>query len=518
MILRFPMSHSGLSSTTKNEIYLTDSIFFNPILYREDRDKSTLTPEFLGISDNTLLTYRFAKIEIQYLCDDFGIRTQQSLANDNLPLSVIGYGRLSNTLNCFLDRMANQGNDTESTKSIKDEFCFIKKPGRKCRLVLSSTGRIGTLENVTTVKTFFQLIETPYTGNISFSDNVSWWNMNFLPKRIRMFAFKFYNNILGINTRTSHFAANPTRACTFCSMSNAPPHPDESFIHIFLNCPTIRNWHSNFLTPFFNDLQLTEDQSKKFWFLGLLPRDTNPNPSILTSILLFQYCCWEEKLRKRRPSVTTIFYLFEDIHNNIFDSSSLLRDSAASMAFSSYRPYRARWVPCKKKFRLGESPIIYTFTSLLLINTLLSRFCRHHKMSAAATPTLHEDQVAALAEEAAAAVRAAIEDARRRPAGVTAPPTPASGGFVHTETVLPPATERSKIIRINRQLNSSAEILGDTGGETALSCLENFHSIRDGRTHRSVLCRISRSLLLASDWIPGAAFLVLLRTRFCQKT
>ncbi len=41
------------------------------------------------------------------------------------------------------------------------------------------------------------------------------------------------------------------------------------------------------------------------------------------------------------------------------------------------------------------------------------RLCHRHKMSAAATPTLQEDQVAALAEEAAAAVRAAIEDARR---------------------------------------------------------------------------------------------------------
>jgi hypothetical protein len=208
----------------KNENYLTDCIFYNPFLNREDRDKSTLTPEFLGISYNTFLMYRFAKKEIQELCDDFGIQTRLSLANDNLPLTEIGYGRLSNALNCFFDRTARHRNDTDSAKSINDEFCFIKKPGRKCRLVLC-TGRIGTLENLTTVKTFFQLIETPYTGDNSFSDNVSWWNMNILPNRIRMFAFKFYNNILGINTRTSHFVVNPNRACTFCSMTLAPPPP-----------------------------------------------------------------------------------------------------------------------------------------------------------------------------------------------------------------------------------------------------------------------------------------------------
>jgi hypothetical protein len=99
------------------------------------------------------------------------------------------------------------------------------------------------------------------------------------------------------------------------------------------------------------------------------------------------------------------------------------------------------------------------------------------------TPAIQDDHAAQLAEEAAAAVRAALEDRNRRPGTAN----PASGGFVHTDSNFPPATERSKIIRINRQLNSSAQLLGDASGETALSCLENFHSLKDGRTHRSVL-------------------------------
>jgi hypothetical protein len=126
--------------------------------------------------------------------------------------------------------------------------------------------------------------------------------------------------------------------------------------------------------------------------------------------------------------------------------------------------------PLNKKIRMGNSPLSFIFNSLMLTITIMFRFCHRHKMSAAVTPTLQEDQVAALAEEAAAAVRAAIEDARRRPGGTAAQPTPASGGFVHMDTALPPATERSKIVRINRQLNSAAEILGDAGGETAFSC------------------------------------------------
>jgi hypothetical protein len=105
---------------------------------------------------------------------------------------------------------------------------------------------------------------------------------------------------------------------------------------------------------------------------------------------------------------------------------------------------------------------------------------------AMSTPAIQDDEAARLAEEAAAAVRAAQDDRNRRP-GSGPPAPPATGGVVQTDTALPPATERSKIIRINRQLKSSALILGDAGGETSLSSLENFHSLNDGRTHRSVL-------------------------------
>jgi hypothetical protein len=76
------------------------------------------------------------------------------------------------------------------------------------------------------------------------------------------------------------------------------------------------------------------------------------------------------------------------------------------------------------------------------------------------TPAIQDDEAARLAEEAAAAVRAARDDRNRRP-GSGPPAPPATGGDVQTDTALPPATERSKIIGINRQLKSSALILGD---------------------------------------------------------
>jgi len=141
----------------------------------------------------------------------------------------------------------------------------------------------------------FRLLNIEFIGNNAFSTVVSWWNLNCLPNRVRMFAFKFFNNILGLNTRTSHFAVNPTRNCQLCLLANNDNLPDETFIHLFLNCPTVRAWHNNFIQKYFNNLILTPDERIKFFFLGILPQSNIPNFAVLSTVLLLQYCIWEEK-------------------------------------------------------------------------------------------------------------------------------------------------------------------------------------------------------------------------------
>jgi hypothetical protein len=43
-------------------------------------------------------------------------------------------------------------------------------------------------------------------------------------------------------------------------------------------------------------------------------------------------------------------------------------------------------------------------------------------------------------------------------------PKPATSGFVQTAKCLPSASERSKLIRINRELNNKPTVLGGGGG------------------------------------------------------
>jgi hypothetical protein len=280
----------------KNENYLSSCIFLNPILFRETRDKNHLTPEYLDIPDNPALCYDIAKMEFQEFCDENGPLSFAQLGRSGINLSALGYGRLSNALNCFFDRVGEAEN-TEPCENLIESFVNVKKPGRKCRILLGST-RGNNLDKLTTTTTFFRLIGVDFIGSKQFATNVSWWSHHFLPNRQGMFAFKFYNNILDLNTRTFHFAAAPNRNCFFCSASPHPTNTDEGFLHLFLQCPTVRNWQEQFRIQELGGTILNDTDIRKLWFLGILPNTAGVNEAILTATLLFQYCCWEEKLRK----------------------------------------------------------------------------------------------------------------------------------------------------------------------------------------------------------------------------
>jgi hypothetical protein len=229
----------------KNENYLTSSIFYNPILFRETRDRRPLCPTYLCVNNDIMLTYKLATCQLQDLCGDHGILSQEELFLNGINLSGLGYGRLSNALNCFFDRLRPDPDETKNSKTLLSAFGHLKKPGRKCRIFMAY-GRNDDISKQTTCKTFFRLLNLNYIGNKEFSIPISWWNTNCLLNRVRTFAFKFYNNILGLNQRTVHFAVNPVRYCIFCHLDRVVNPPDESFFHLFSRCPTVQQWHMKF--------------------------------------------------------------------------------------------------------------------------------------------------------------------------------------------------------------------------------------------------------------------------------
>jgi hypothetical protein len=75
---------------------------------------------------------------------------------------------------------------------------------------------------------------------------------------------------------------------------------------------------------------------------------------------------------------------------------------------------------------------------------------------------------------------------------------PATSGVVQTATPPIPPSERSKLIRINRELQNKPIVLGGGGCLTSLPDMENFHSLGDGRLGRSVLVENISSFSIAT--------------------
>jgi hypothetical protein len=96
-----------------------------------------------------------------------------------------------------------------------------------------------------------------------------------------------------------------------------------------------------FLRTHFNNLNLVDDEAQKFWFLGILPNQTTPSFAVLSAVMVFQYCIWEEKLRKRKPAFRTINVLFEDIFLKSFAKNKILRNQPPRSITPSLEPLGA---------------------------------------------------------------------------------------------------------------------------------------------------------------------------------
>jgi hypothetical protein len=262
-------------------------------------------------------------------------RVEMCIIN-GIDISVSGYAKLGRALTHFVNRInANRLNDGSSTRLYEE--LNIKKPGPKIRkLLVKRRKKSFDISKQITTKTFFRITGIDYIGNDCFAEILPIWTWSGFSNRQKDFIFKYYNNLLGLNTRTWHFAANGTRNCTFCSLRNLPLQTDESFLHLFFLCPATRDWQSKYIRKCFPEMTLnTVATEKLLWFLGIY--EDNFTSFISSAILTFQYCIWESKLRKKSPSFNTVYTEFLDNFKKICVHNSDIRLSGSKINFTLCR-------------------------------------------------------------------------------------------------------------------------------------------------------------------------------------
>ncbi len=123
---------------------------------------------------------------------------------------------------------------------------------------------------------------------------------------------------------------NQNRNCAFCT--DMGQVSEESFIHLFFDCPTTRGWQEKFLSKYITPPgDLTREEKISFFFFGTLPGLKTDNTFVGMAALIFQYCVWEQKLTKKRPSFNTLDVKFNDTIISLLKCNRKVRNMAESI-------------------------------------------------------------------------------------------------------------------------------------------------------------------------------------------
>jgi hypothetical protein len=146
------------------------------------------------------------------------------------------------------------------------------------------------------------------------------------------------NNTLGINTRLSHFLPGHQRSCTFCQINNAEIVQDETFSHIFLTCPVVKNWQDSFLSLYFPVNYIRNDWERiNLFFTGWVHEPNIDNYFIMLCIFIFQYTICDARLKKRIPSFNSLNLVFKELSLALLRTNSLVRKARIKSNYTLFR-------------------------------------------------------------------------------------------------------------------------------------------------------------------------------------
>jgi hypothetical protein len=189
----------------------------------------------------------------------------------------------------------------------------IKKGSKTFRITLGISSNPTKPLNYNSIRKFCSLVDIQFNNSIPVRQINTIWQCWGLSNKIKEFSFKFFNNLLGINSRLGHFVAYVNEGCTFCTIRSVLPVYRETFKHLFFDCPETDKTLKGFEEKYFNFIN-TRDDRLFFWFLGGIK--SNPtfenNLFLRMTMIIIQFFIWECKINKRVQSLSSClnFYFY----------------------------------------------------------------------------------------------------------------------------------------------------------------------------------------------------------------
>jgi hypothetical protein len=232
---------------------------------------------------------------------------EEILIRFNINLSREKYNILKQAYQISVRKYLKEGNEDTTIVNFLKSF---KRGSKKFRIIMEGTVCDRTVSTGSHVTTFLRNIDVVCPSIRRVKALYSNWNVSFLNSNIREFSFKYYNNILGLNSRVAHFNREVNAGCTFCYISNNRPVPKESMLHLFYFCPTV----SKIVSTFYEKYTTNLENNKTNYFLS----DISPNERVNNVLNIvwdvFRYVIWQFKLKKQVP----IYGIFDEEINYQF--------------------------------------------------------------------------------------------------------------------------------------------------------------------------------------------------------
>jgi len=170
----------------------------------------------------------------------------------------------------------------------------IKRGSKKFRKIIVGKDEQRISSNM--VK-FAEITDT--VVNLNFSEKLNCqWVKPYYSNAMRVFLFKYYNNLLGLNSRVAHFVRNHPRSCTFCDLARVRQENSETIKHLFYDCELVEVQ----ITNFFLWLGIPEIGYREF-FLGIDTQDENKNKMLDIVLNVLRKAIWDCKLRYCLPTL-----------------------------------------------------------------------------------------------------------------------------------------------------------------------------------------------------------------------
>ena len=197
-----------------------------------------------------------------------------------------------------MDRLSSDHNLSADFTKIDDFVMKKTNKSKQFRPFLSVQNPTPCITKLLTTKNRYKWCNIKEIDRQRESNFHKTWTLNFLSIEVKNFMVLFLNNQLKYNAAISHFDGDIDNSCTFCKLYNIRPAEKETVRHIFLSCPAVIEFATEYFGWF---LSKTNFSFENNWLLLGAPSDLSESlvKVINCEIAWFMFFVHKTKLRKK---------------------------------------------------------------------------------------------------------------------------------------------------------------------------------------------------------------------------